>query len=67
MANKEIESCIAACQTCADACETCSTENEGKAGMEHSVELCIACKDVYIPVMLTTLVRSKLTSHFHCV
>ncbi|MDQ3140616.1 MAG: four-helix bundle copper-binding protein [Bacteroidota bacterium] len=45
MENKIIESCIAACQTCVDTCETCSTENNGKAGMENSVKLCIACKD----------------------
>jgi len=45
MENKKIESCIAACEVCVDTCETCSTENNGKAGMEISVKLCIACKD----------------------
>ncbi len=45
MENNQIQSCIDACETCADACETCSTENKGKAGMEHSVKLCIACAD----------------------
>jgi hypothetical protein len=36
MENNKIQNCIDACITCADACETCSTENKGKAGMEHS-------------------------------
>ncbi len=45
MENKRITSCIAACKTCVDTCETCSTKNKGKAGMELSVKLCIACKD----------------------
>ena len=45
MENNQIQTCIDACETCADACETCSTENKGKAGMEHSVKLCIACAD----------------------
>ena len=45
MQNKKIESCITACQKCVDTCETCSTENKGKAGMEHSEKLCIACTD----------------------
>jgi len=45
METKKIENCIAACQTCVDTCEICSTENKGKAGMEQSVKLCIACKD----------------------
>ncbi len=46
MDNRTIESCIAACKKCVDTCETCSTENKGKAGMENSVILCLACKDV---------------------
>jgi len=45
MENKEMENCIAVCQTCVDACEDCATENEGKAGMEISVKLCLSCKD----------------------
>jgi len=45
MKNEKIESCITACEKCVDTCETCSTENKGKAGMEHSVKLCIDCKD----------------------
>ena len=54
MENKLIESCISACQVCADACDTCSTENMGKEGMEHSVELCIACTSKVI-VCISTL------------
>lgn len=45
MENTNIESCIAACEKCVITCETCSTENKEKAGMENSVELCIACRD----------------------
>jgi len=45
MENKKIESCIVACEECVETCETCSMKNEGMAGMEISVKLCIACKD----------------------
>ena len=48
MEYEEIERCIAAWQACGDACDTCSTQNNGKAGMENSVKLCIACEDACI-------------------
>lgn len=45
MGHKQMESCIEACETSAEACDTCATENKGKAGMEYSEKLCIACAD----------------------
>ncbi len=45
MENKKNQTCIDACKKCADACGTWSTKNKGKAGMEQSVKLSIACVD----------------------
>ena len=60
MKNEKIQNCIDACEACADACETCSTENKGKAGMEHSVELCIACADACNALVAASKTDSNL-------
>lgn len=58
MENKEIESCISACEKCVDICESCSTGNKGKPGMEHSVELCIACKDACNELIIASRINA---------
>ena len=59
MENKNIESCIAACEKCVDTCGTCSTENKGEAGMELSVQLCITCKDACNALITASKINAK--------